>query len=65
MLECVVTKQVKADQVIVAVGVEPNTQLAEVSDLEVDKEEGGFVVNAELEARTNLYSVSIKANKIY
>lgn len=49
-------KKVKADQVIVAVGVEPNTQLAEASDLEVDKEEGGFVVNAELEARTNLYS---------
>ena len=54
-------EQVKADQVVVAVGVEPNTQLAEVSDLEVDKDEGGFLVNAELEARTNLYSVSVKS----
>lgn len=62
--ECVTLKQVKADQVIVAVGVEPNTQLAEASDLEIDKEEGGFVVNAELEARTNLYSVSIKLDRI-
>ncbi|XP_054263271.1 apoptosis-inducing factor 1, mitochondrial [Macrosteles quadrilineatus] len=48
-------KQVEADQVIVAVGVEPNTQLAQTSDLEVDPVVGGYLVNAELEARSNLY----------
>ncbi|XP_046665597.1 apoptosis-inducing factor 1, mitochondrial [Homalodisca vitripennis] len=47
--------QVEADHVIVAVGVEPNTQLANTSGLEVDPEVGGFLVNAELEARSNLY----------
>jgi len=48
-------QQVEADQVIVAVGVEPNTQLAETSGLEVDPDIGGYLVNAELEARSNLY----------
>lgn len=46
---------VDADQVIVAVGVEPNTDLAHVSQLETDHEIGGFLVNAELEARSNLW----------
>lgn len=50
--------QVSADQVIVAVGVEPNTELAKTSGLEVDSELGGFLVNAELEARSNLFIVS-------
>lgn len=44
-----------ADHVIVAVGSEPNTQLANTSNLEVDGNIGGFVVNAELEARSHLY----------
>lgn len=48
-------KQVDADQVIVAVGVEPNTELATVSHLETDPDVGGFLVNAELEARSNLW----------
>ena len=50
--------QVSANKVIVAVGVDPNTELAEKSGLEVEPELGGFLVNAELEARSNLYAVS-------
>ena len=46
---------VDADQVVVAVGVEPNTDLAVASHLETDPEIGGFLVNAELEARSNLW----------
>ncbi|KAJ9601037.1 hypothetical protein L9F63_000772, partial [Diploptera punctata] len=48
-------EKVIADQVVVAVGVKPNTDLAESSGLEVDPEYGGFLVNAELMARTNLW----------
>lgn len=53
--------QVKADHVIVALGVEPNTNLADGSEagLEIDPDLGGYLVNAELEARSNLYVVSI------
>lgn len=43
------------DRVVVAVGSEPDTQLAQNSGLEVDGALGGFVVNAELEARRHLY----------
>lgn len=47
------------DQVIVAVGVKPNTQMAEKSDLEVDPDLDGFLVNTELQARSHLYIVSV------
>lgn len=40
---------------IVAVGSDPNTELAKSSGLEVDKSQGGFVVNAELEARHDVF----------
>lgn len=40
---------------IVAVGVQPNTDLAKTSNLETDPKIGGFLVNAELEARSNLW----------
>lgn len=40
-----------------AVGLEPNVDLALSSGLEVDEEHGGFLVNAELEARTNVWVV--------
>jgi programmed cell death 8 (apoptosis-inducing factor) len=40
---------------VVAIGVEANTDFAEDSNLEVDPEQGGFLVNAELEARSNLW----------
>ncbi|XP_055636630.1 apoptosis-inducing factor 1, mitochondrial isoform X2 [Toxorhynchites rutilus septentrionalis] len=43
------------DHAVVAVGSEPNTDLAKTSDLEVDPTLGGFVVDAELRARSHLY----------
>lgn len=43
------------DHVILCVGCEPNVELADVSGLETDKKIGGFVVNAELEARRHLF----------
>ncbi|XP_020711993.2 apoptosis-inducing factor 1, mitochondrial isoform X2 [Athalia rosae] len=46
---------VDADQVIVAVGAKANTDLAKASNLEVEPEIGGFLVNAELEARSNVW----------
>lgn len=46
---------IDADQVIVAVGVQPNTELAATSNLETEPKIGGFLVNAELEARSNLW----------
>ncbi|XP_043502938.1 apoptosis-inducing factor 1, mitochondrial [Polistes fuscatus] len=46
---------IEADQVIVAIGVEPNADLATSSQLEVHPNVGGFLVNAELEARSNLW----------
>lgn len=49
-------KKVSANKVIVAVGVDPNTDLAEKSGLEVEPDLGGFLVNAELEARSHLYA---------
>lgn len=49
---------VKVDHVVVAVGAVPNTDIAEESELEVHPELGGFVVNAELQARSNLFAVS-------
>lgn len=52
-------KVVTVDNVIVAVGAVPNTDLAEESELEVHPELGGFVVNAELQARSHLFAVSL------
>uniref|UniRef100_A0A182W7A5 FAD/NAD(P)-binding domain-containing protein n=1 Tax=Anopheles minimus TaxID=112268 RepID=A0A182W7A5_9DIPT len=43
------------DRVIVAVGSEPNTDLAKTSGLEVDGRNGGFLVDAELRARSNVF----------
>lgn len=48
-------KLIRVDNVILAVGVEPNTELAEKSGLEVDPELGGYLVNTELMARSHLY----------
>lgn len=47
--------QLKVDYVIPAVGVEPNVDLALSSGLEIDDVHGGFRVNAELEARTDVW----------
>lgn len=40
---------------IVAIGAQPNTDLATASDLETEPKIGGFLVNAELEARSNVW----------
>lgn len=50
------------DHVVMAVGLEPNVELARSSGLEVDDVHGGFRVNAELEARSNLWVVSMMLN---
>lgn len=51
---------VLCDQVVVAVGSEPNVSLASESGLEVDTNHGGYLVNAELAARNHLYVVSLE-----
>ncbi|KAB7498693.1 Apoptosis-inducing factor 1, mitochondrial [Armadillidium nasatum] len=48
-------KQINTDHIVVAVGLDPNIELATTSGLEVDDIHGGFRVNAELEARSNLW----------
>ncbi|KAJ3360750.1 Apoptosis-inducing factor 1, mitochondrial [Allomyces javanicus] len=47
--------QRKFDHVVVAVGIEPNVELARQAGLEIDPVRGGIVVNAELEARRNVF----------
>jgi NAD(P)H-nitrite reductase large subunit len=42
---------------VVAVGIKPNTGLAEKSNLEIDRENGGIVANIELQARSDIYVV--------
>lgn len=49
--------QVNVDCVVAAVGLEPNIELAKTSGLETDSVNGGFLVNAELEARRDLWVV--------
>jgi apoptosis-inducing factor 1 len=49
----------------VAAGSEANIELAKTSNLEIDYNLGGYVVNAELEARSNLYVVSSKFLPFY
>jgi len=48
-------KWLLADHVVVAVGLDPNIQLAATSGLETDPTLGGYVVNAELQARNNVW----------
>lgn len=40
---------------LLTVGLAPNVELAESAQLEVDKELGGFRVNSELQARSNIW----------
>lgn len=49
------TSYINADHVVVAVGIEPNTELAKSGGLEIDSDQGGFLVNAELQARHNIW----------
>ncbi|XP_055004731.1 apoptosis-inducing factor 1, mitochondrial isoform X4 [Boleophthalmus pectinirostris] len=48
-------RQVKTDHIVAAVGLEPNVDLAKSAGLEVDSDFGGFRVNAELQARSNIW----------
>ena len=47
---------VDADHIILAIGITPNIELAREANLEIDPVRNGIVVNAELEARTNVYA---------
>ncbi|KAG2204555.1 hypothetical protein INT47_012614 [Mucor saturninus] len=44
------------DHVIVAIGIEPRVDLARDAGLEIDESRSGVVVNAELEARRDVYA---------
>lgn len=48
----------ETDHIVAAVGLEPNVELAKSAGLEVDSDFGGFRVNAELQARSNIWVVS-------
>uniref|UniRef100_A0A3B3ZRT8 Apoptosis-inducing factor 1, mitochondrial n=1 Tax=Periophthalmus magnuspinnatus TaxID=409849 RepID=A0A3B3ZRT8_9GOBI len=48
-------RQVKTDHIVAAVGLEPNVDLAKSAGLEVDSDFGGYRVNAELQARSNIW----------
>lgn len=48
-------KELCADHVIVAVGIDANTDLAQSAGLEIDPELGGYRVNAELAAASNIW----------
>lgn len=54
-------QEVLCDHVVVAVGSRPNVTLATDSGLEIDEKFGGYLVNAELEARRHLYVVSFES----
>uniref|UniRef100_A0A8C3AKX9 Apoptosis-inducing factor 1, mitochondrial n=1 Tax=Cyclopterus lumpus TaxID=8103 RepID=A0A8C3AKX9_CYCLU len=53
--EALVKSVVKTDHIVAAVGLEPNVDLAKSAGLEVDSDFGGFRVNAELQARSNIW----------
>lgn len=57
-------KSLLVDHVIVAVGSKPDVKLAEESGLEVDSKYGGYLVNAELEARRHLFVVRIRSLRL-
>lgn len=46
---------VKAEYIVAETESQPDTRLAKDSQLEVDEKTGGYLVNAELEARSNVY----------
>ena len=57
-LLCLCAPQLLVDHVVVAVGLEPNTQLAASGRLETDPNVGGFLVNSELQACSDVWAVS-------
>ncbi|XP_055963716.1 apoptosis-inducing factor 1, mitochondrial isoform X2 [Sorex fumeus] len=48
-------RKVETDHIVAAVGLEPNVELAKTGGLEIDSDFGGFRVNAELQARSNVW----------
>ncbi|XP_062392498.1 apoptosis-inducing factor 1, mitochondrial isoform X2 [Sardina pilchardus] len=48
-------RTVKTDHIVAAVGLEPSVELAKSAGLEVDADFGGYRVNAELQARSNIW----------
>jgi len=55
--------QTVADHVVICVGLRPNTELAQSAGLEVDPQQGGFRVNSELEARSDIWVVSLQSQR--
>jgi len=55
VLETLEGDKLSVDTIVAAVGLEANTEMARPSGLEVDPVNGGFLVNAELMARQDLY----------
>ncbi|XP_022658303.1 apoptosis-inducing factor 1, mitochondrial-like isoform X2 [Varroa jacobsoni] len=49
-------KQIIVDRIVLAMGSEPNIEFAQKSGLEVDKKNGGIVVNSEFQVSTDLYA---------
>lgn len=52
--------QIKVDDVVVTVGLQPNDDIAKTSELDIDPMRGGVMANAELEAKPNIWVVSIQ-----
>ncbi|KAJ1981712.1 hypothetical protein H4R35_000605 [Dimargaris xerosporica] len=48
--------QISADHIVQAMGIKPNVALAKEAGLEIDPHHGGIAVNAELQARSNVYA---------
>ncbi|KAJ8385734.1 hypothetical protein AAFF_G00183340 [Aldrovandia affinis] len=48
-------RTVVTDHIVAAVGLEPSVELAKSAGLEVDSDFGGYRVNAELQARANIW----------
>ncbi|XP_057217350.1 apoptosis-inducing factor 1, mitochondrial isoform X2 [Triplophysa rosa] len=48
-------RQVTTDHIVAAVGLESSVELAKSAGLEVDSDFGGYRVNAELQARSNIW----------
>ncbi|KAI9319864.1 apoptosis-inducing factor, mitochondrion-associated, C-term-domain-containing protein [Dichotomocladium elegans] len=56
VLELGNNENVTVDHVVVAVGIEPSVDIAREAGLEIDEKRAGVVVNAELEARSDVFA---------
>ncbi|XP_063058349.1 apoptosis-inducing factor 1, mitochondrial [Engraulis encrasicolus] len=55
LFACCGLPQIQTDHLVAAVGLEPSVDLAKSAGLEVDSDFGGYRVNAELQARSNIW----------